>query len=286
MKHKRDKQGENPEPVFDEKRHDEEDRRNLTYEGEPLLTPVQETVYRLAIQVLNENEIIYAVGAAFARHAYTSIWRYTKDLDIFLLPQQLKKAMQALQAAGFETEVVDGHWLAKARRDGYFVDLIFGTGHGQIPVDEDSFQGSSEGEILGIQTRLIPVEEMIASAAYIAGRNRFDGGDIVHLIRSTRGKLDWQRILNRIGENRGELLLWYLIMFDFIYPGHSDYLPKELMVELFEQVTHRWEHQSPNEKKFRGSLLDPFSYQVDTEDWGYHDMRNTKPLVNDKGEML
>jgi hypothetical protein len=75
-------------------------------------------------------------------------------------------------------------------------------------------------------------------------------------------------------------------MFDFIYPGHSDYLPKDLMVELFEQVTQRWEHQSPNEKKFRGSLLDPFSYQVDTEDWGYHDMRNTKPLVNDEGEML
>jgi hypothetical protein len=286
MKRKRDNEGENPEPVFDEKRHDEEDRRNLTYEGEPLLTPVQEAVYRLSIQVLNEAKITYAVGAAFARHAYTSIWRYTKDLDVFLLPQQLKKALQALQTAGFETEVVDGHWLAKARRDGYFIDLIFGTGHGQIPVDEDSFRGSSEGEILGIQTRLIPVEEMIASAAYIAGRNRFDGGDIVHLIRSTRGKLDWQRILNRIGENRGELLLWYLIMFDFIYPGHSDYLPKDLMVELFEQVTQRWEHQSPNEKKFRGSLLDPFSYKVDTEDWGYHDMRNTKPLVNDEGEML
>jgi hypothetical protein len=286
MKRNRDNEGENPEPVFDEKRHDEEDRRNLTYEGEPLLTPVQEAVYRLAIQVLNETKITYAVGAAFARHAYTSIWRYTKDLDVFLLPQQLKKALQALQAAGFETEVVDGHWLAKARRDGYFIDLIFGTGHGQIPVDEDSFRGSSEGEILEVQTRLIPVEEMIASAAYIAGRNRFDGGDIVHLIRSTRGKLDWQRILNRIGENRGELLLWYLIMFDFIYPGHSDYLPKDLMVELFEQVTQRWEHQSPNEKKFRDSLLDPFSYQVDTEDWGYHDMRNTKPLVDDEGEML
>jgi hypothetical protein len=286
MNIKRDNEGEDPEPVFDEKRHDEEGRRNLTYEGEPLLTPVQEAVYGLSIQVLNEANITYAVGAAFARHAYTSIWRYTKDLDIFLLPQQLKKALLALQAAGFETEVVDGHWLAKARRDGYFVDLIFGTGHGQIPVDEDSFRGSSDGEIVGIQTRLIPVEEMIASAAYIAGRNRFDGGDIVHLIRSTRGQLDWQRILNRIGENRGELLLWYLIMFDFIYPGHSDYLPKDLMVELFEQVTHRWEHQSPNEKKFRGSLLDPFSYQVDTEDWGYHDMRNTKPLVDDEGEML
>jgi hypothetical protein len=286
MKRKKTSTGERRELVYDEERHDEEGKRNLTYEGQPVLEPVQEQVYRLTLQILNQNNVIYAVGAAFARHAYTSIWRYTKDLDIFLPPKELKRAMQALQEGGFETRIIDGHWLAKAYREGYFVDLIFGTGHGQIAVNEDSFHGSSQGEIVGIKTRLIPVEEMIASAAYIAGRNRFDGGDIVHLIRSTRGKLDWQRILNRLGEARGELLLWYLILFDFIYPGHADYLPQELMVELFEQVRHRWEHQSPSEKKFRGSLLDPFSYKVDIEDWGYIDMRNMKPLVDDEGNIL
>jgi hypothetical protein len=270
----------------DDHQHDEEGRRNQTYEGEPILDPVQEGVYRLALQTMNAIEIQYAVGAAFARHAYTSIWRYTKDLDIFLPPRELKSAMKALTAAGFETKVIDGHWLAKAYKNDYFVDLIFGTGHGQIPVDDDSFRGSTTGQILSVETNLIPVEEMIASAAYIAGRNRFDGGDIVHLIRSTRGKLDWQRILSRLGENRGELLLWYLILFDFIYPGHFEYLPKELMTELFEQVRIRWEQQSPSEKKFRGSLLDPFSYNVDIEDWGYIDMRNMKPLVDDGGNVL
>jgi hypothetical protein len=286
MRGKKIKQGGKRELVYDEERHDEEGRQNQTYQGQPVLEPVQEEVYRLSLQVLNENQITYAVGAAFARHAYTSIWRYTKDLDIFLPPAQLKSALQALRASGFETKIVDGHWLAKAYRNGYFVDLIFGTGHGQIAVNEESFRGSTEGEILGMKTQLIPVEEMIASAAYIAGRNRFDGGDIVHLIRSTKGKLDWQRILNRLGEARGELLLWHLILFDFIYPGHSDYLPHDLMVELFDQVSHRWKHQSPNEKKFRGSLLDPFSYNVDIEDWGYTDMRNMKPLVDDEGEVL
>jgi hypothetical protein len=270
----------------DDHQHDEEGRRNQTYEGEPILDPVQEGVYRLALQTLNKIEIQYAVGAAFARHAYTSIWRYTKDLDIFLPPRELKSAMKALRIAGFETKIVDGHWLAKAYKNDYFVDLIFGTGHGQIPVDDDSFRGSTTGQILGVETYLIPVEEMIASAAYIAGRNRFDGGDIVHLIRSTRGKLDWQRILSRLGENRGELLLWYLILFDFIYPGHFDYLPKDLMTELFEQVRERWDKQSPSEKKFRGSLLDPYSYKVDIEDWGYIDMRNLKPLVDEEGNVI
>jgi hypothetical protein len=268
------------------KKYEEEGKQNRTFEGQPVLEPQQEQVYHLALQTLNQKKITYAVGAAFARHAYTSIWRYTKDLDIFLPPKELKSALEALSEVGFETKVVDGHWLAKARKDGYFIDLIFGTGHGQIPVDEDSFHGSTTGEIVGVQTNLIPVEEMIASAAYIAGRNRFDGGDIVHLIRSTQGKLDWQRILNRLGENRGELLLWYLILFDFIYPGHSEYLPRQLMVDLFEQVRLRWENQSPNQKKFRGSILDPYSYIVDIEDWGYIDMRNTEPLVNDEGEVI
>ncbi len=268
-----------------QKEKDEQKQNTTRHNKRPLLPAEQSRVYREALSVLNDSGVKYAVGAAFARYVYTSIWRQTKDLDIFIRPQDLRGAMDALERAGFATEVKDRGWLAKAWKDGHFLDLIFGTGHGQLPIDDCSFEGSQQDKVLGVPAYLIPIEEMIASAMYIAGRNRFDGPEVVHLIHSAKGQLDWQRILDRLPENR-ELLLWHLILFDFVYPGHSDYLPQELMVQLFEEAKKRWNKPDKNRKAFRGTLLDPFSYTVDVEDWGYEDRRNNKPLVDKQGNLL
>jgi hypothetical protein len=263
----------------------DEKKQNETRERRPRLPAEQSRVYREALNVLNNSGLRYAVGAAFARYAYTSIWRQTKDLDVFVRPEDLRQVMEVLHEAGFETEVRQPNWLAKAWKDGHFLDLIFGNGHGQFLIDDRSFEGVIEEKVLGVMAPLIPIEEMIASAAYIAGRNRFDGPEVVHLIRSARGKLDWQRVLDRLGENR-QLLLWHLILFDFVYPGHSKFLPQDVMVELFEESRQRWSKAKRSSKEFRGTLLDPFSYTVDVEDWGYEDRRNKDPLVDKKGNIL
>ncbi len=259
--------------------------RHITREKAPVLCREQRKTYRQALQALNDAGVVYAVGSSFARHAYTNIWRQTKDLDIFLKAAELAKAMEVLREIGFQTEVRAEHWLAKAWRGEYYIDLIFGTGNGQLQITDDSFRGATQAKVLGVQVRLMPVEEMIASAAYVAVRDRFDGSEIVHLIRRTHGKLDWQRILDRLGPNR-ELLLWHLILFDYVYPGHTNYLPRSLMEQLFNEVKDRWTRKNRNLKEFRGSILDPYSYTVDLEDWGYQDQRTIRPLVNKKGEAL
>ena len=263
----------------DDEKNRTEKAQNETREKRPRLPAEQSRVYREALNVLNRSGLSYAVGAAFARYVYTSIWRQTKDLDVFVTADDLAAAMDALRAAGFETEIRERNWLAKAWKDGHFLDLIFGNGHGQFLIDKCSFEGSKQGKVLGVTTSLIPIEEMIASAAYVAGRNRFDGPEVAHLIRAAKGKLDWNRILERLGDNR-ELLLWHLLLFDFVYPGHSNYLPKELMAELFAEVQERWKTGKRNPKAFRGTLLDPFSWTVDVEDWGYEARRNKEPLVD------
>jgi hypothetical protein len=263
----------------------EESEKNVTRETRPVLEPNQTRIYKEALRALNNQRIDYAVGAAFARYAYTSIWRYTKDLDIYIRPEHLKCCMEILERAGFETKIKEEHWLAKAWKEEYFIDLIFGTGHGQLPVDDETFRGVKKARLLGMQTNLIPVEEMLVSSMFIAGRNRFDGPEFVHLIRGAKGKIDWERILSRLGGNR-ELLFWHLILFDFVYPGHSSYLPKPLMVSLFDDVKMGWSMRKRDPRAFRGTLLDPFSYTVDIEDWGYEDQRNTDPLVTHEGDAL
>lgn len=269
----------------DDQKGQAEKAQNETREKRPRLPSDQSRVYREALTVLNRSRLRYAVGAAFARYVYTNIWRQTKDLDVFVTADDLAAVMDALKAAGFETEIRERNWLAKAWKDGHFLDLIFGNGHGQFLIDERSFEGSRQGKVLGVMTNLIPIEEMIASAVYVAGRNRFDGPEVAHLIRAVKGKLDWNRILERLGENR-ELLLWHLLLFDFVYPGHSNYLPQELMAELFADLQERWQRKNRNSKSFRGTLLDPFSWTVDVEDWGYEDRRNKDPLVDKYGNRI
>jgi hypothetical protein len=263
----------------------EDEEKAITGEQAPKLELEEEFVFRRGLQILNASGIVYAVGAAFARYIYTGIWRRTKDLDVFVKPVDLKATMDALSENGFITKVENRNWLAKARQGEHTIDLIFGSGHGLLPIDDASFEGSQLAEILGVLTRLIPVEEMIAFSAFLAVRTRFDGAEILHLIQRTQGKLDWQRILNRLGNNR-QILLWHLILFDFVYPGHSDYLPQDIMIDLFDEMRSEWQKAEHPKMAFRGSALDPFSFRVDIEDWGYEDRRNLRPLVDETGEVM
>ena len=258
---------------------------NITREGEPDLDIRVEEVFQQAIRALNESGLVYAVGAAFARNIYTGIWRSTKDLDIFLKPEDLHEMMRVLKKAGFRTSVEKPVWLAKAYKGKHFVDLIFGTGHGKYRFDDRSFEGSPKVEVLDVETFLIPIEEMIVTNAYLASRQRFDGAEIAHLIHGAKGKLDWDRVVERLGDDR-QLLLWHLILFDYIYPGHKEYLPQELIVKLFNEMRQRWKKPVRRKKAFRGMLIDPFSFVVDVEDWGYEDRRNLEPLVDEEGNIL
>ncbi len=250
----------------------------------PELAPEELQAFGRALQVLNSTGIPYALSGAFAKYAYTGAWRNTKDLDVFLLPAALRSALDALAAAGYTTSIEYEHWLAKAHFDGYVVDLIFGLGHGRIRFTRSWFERARPVTIAGLQTRLLPIEELVVSKCYVAERYRFDGADILHLIQRSEGRIDWQRVLALLGPHR-ELLLWYLIMFDFVYPGHSQFLPQALMAQLFAEARARWNGPDEDATAFRGTLLDPFSFLVDTEDWGYQDRRNLEPLVDEEGDV-
>ena len=185
--------------------------------------------------------------------------------------------------AGYKTEILEAHWLSKAHRPPYFVDLIFGMANGRVEFDADFVRSERTIDVAGEPAPLIRLEELIVSKVYIAVRDRFDGGDVAHLIRSAEGKLDWQRILKRLGQFR-PILLWHMIFFNFVYPGHSNYLPKDLMAELFEELRESWAAPPENDKICFGTLLDSFSFAADVQDWGYTDARDLRPYYQRKGK--
>jgi Nucleotidyl transferase of unknown function (DUF2204) len=183
--------------------------------------PSQEIVafYRRAMAVLEQAGISFLVGGAYAFARYTGIVRDTKDFDLFILPRDFDAALAALAAAGYPVERNFPHWLGKARgADGSFVDLIFGSGNGLTPVDEGWFRHARRGEVLGVQVRLCPPEEMLWSKAFIMERERYDGADVAHLLHCCAEELDWQRLLARFGEH-WRVLLSHLVLFGYIYPA-------------------------------------------------------------------
>ncbi len=232
----------------------------------PAFAPEQQELFREVLSLLNSEGVPYAVSGAFALKEHTGICRNTKDLDLFLSQEEVPRALEALQKAGFEVEIRDPVWLAKAHREGFFVDLITGMSNGIIVVDPSWIQRGTPSEIMGIPVRVLAAEELLASKLFVAFRERFDGADIVHLIHATRGKLDWDRVLQLAGEH-WQLLLWVLVLFQYVYPYESETVPWRVWEELIEDF--RENLQAPNAgPNFRGTLLDDRMFAIDVNEWG------------------
>src|SRR5262249_57584928 len=72
--------------------------------------------------------------------------------------------------------------------------------------------------MLGNETCVIPLEELIWSKSYVMARERFDGADVAHLFLLQGHGIDWAR-LERLFGNHVELLLAHLILFRFLFPA-------------------------------------------------------------------
>ena len=232
----------------------------------PVFPPEQASLFRGVLQLLNACEVPYAVSGAFALQQHTGICRDTKDLDVFVPGEDVNRAIASLRAQGFEIEVTDPVWLAKARRgEEYFVDLITGMSNAVITVDRSWIERSTATQVLGVPTRVLAAEELLLSKLFVNFRERFDGADTVHIIYRTRGKLDWQRVLESIGPH-WQILLWTLVLFQYAYPDATDTVPRPVWEELLGRFQR--ELEQPASREFRGSLLDERMFAIDVLEWG------------------
>ena len=244
--------------------------KSTVYIQEPNFEPEEGEVYGEILDALNGAGIRHMLGGTIALNAYTGVWRDAKDLDLFVPEKTVAWVLETLGASDFETEVTDPCWLAKAWKGELFADIVHANQNGALPVEESWFAHAQEITVLGRQALVIPAEEMILSKMFVATRDQWDMSDVLHLIFATRGDLDWDRILTKVGEH-WELLLVYLHLYRYVYPSHTRYLPRWLL----ELLLDRCEKEAPDEDllRFRGTLLDDPSFRVDVEAWGLPDER-------------
>ncbi len=228
--------------------------------------------YRDVLTLLDESRVPVLVGGAFAFTYFTGIQRPTKDFDIFIRREDVERALEVLGTHGFVTELTFPHWLGKAKSDEFLVDIIFGSGNGVAPVDDEWFEHAVPHELVGVPVMLSPAEEMLWSKAFVMERERYDGADVIHLMRARGRALDWDRLVRRFGQN-WRVLYFNLVLYGFVYPGAESPAPPAITRELARRLAEEDAAASGPAEVCRGTLISREQYLIDVAEWGLADGR-------------
>jgi hypothetical protein len=230
--------------------------------------------YRQVLGILNRTFVPFLMGGGFAFEFYTHLDRSMKDMDIIIRRSDLEKVFEVLDEAGFRTELTFSHWLAKVYSEDSFIDIIFSSGNGICEVDDLWFKHAAPGQVFGFPVRFCPPEEMIWSKAFVMERERYDGGDVAHLLLKCAEQLDWHRLVSRFGPH-WRVLLSHLILFGYIYPSERQRIPREVIHELLHRLAGELTAPVSADQPCLGPLLSRIQYRPDIEKMGFKDARLT-----------
>lgn len=240
--------------------------------AEPILSSAEaEAFYAAALGELIETDIPFLVAGTFAVSAYTGISRTTKDFDIFCKAGDWPRLLALFKERGDEVSVEDERWLGKVNRGTIFIDIIFGSSNGTMPVSDLWFEHSVESNVLGHPVRLVGPTELVWSKCFIQNRNRYDGADVAHLILRAHDRIDWKRLLQHM-EVHWEVLLIHLLNFRWIYPSEREKVPAWLMEELLDRLAYQRRLPPPQARICRGRMFSASDYEIDVREWGYADI--------------
>jgi hypothetical protein len=225
--------------------------------------------YREALSLLNNSGTPYMLGGAFALFHYTDIYRDTKDLDVFCKYDAYGKILTYFADKGYRTEVTDIRWLGKIFDGEYYIDVIFSSPNNICLVDDSWYEHATKTTFEGVDTWLLPAEELIWCKCYVQNRERFDGADVNHILLKYGRQLNWKRLLTRMDQH-WQVLLAQLLLFQFVYPADFHHIiPKWLFDELMSRAHDQYKLPAAVEKVCRGPLLDQTQYGVDIKEWNY-----------------
>lgn len=225
--------------------------------------------YRHVLRALKAADIPFLVGGGYAAARHTRIDRRVKDLDLMIRRGDWPAAARALRAVKIKTYLPFPHWLGKAVNRDALVDIIFSSGNAIVAVDDEWFERATSTKVLGFTVQLCPPEELLWSKSFIMERERFDGADVLHLIRACGRTLDWRHLCNRFrGHER--VLLAHVVLFGYVYPTQTDVIPRWVSRHLSKAPEPSI---PPGVKLCRGTNLSRGQYLVDIQQWGYFDAR-------------
>ena len=121
--------------------------------------------------------------------------RSTRDIDLFVMPEDAERVLRVLAKKNFSTEKTDPSWLYKAWKDDILVDVIFKS-KGDIYFDSEMYQKVAIAEFHGRKLRLVAPEDLFIIKA--AAHSELTPGhwhDALALL--SHAQIDWVYLLRR-----------------------------------------------------------------------------------------
>ena len=187
-----------------------------------------------ARDALLDADVTFVVMGGIA----SGIWgrpRWTRDVDVFVRLEDAGRALEVLDAAGFETHVEQQHWLSKATKHGVTVDVI-SRSHNDILLDEQMLERAPTVDFKGLELRVLSPEDVLVMKAVAASEDTFRYWyDALGIIGRT--DLDWDYLIARArqaGARRVLALLLYAQSLDILVPAAAIRALAALVVEPAE----------------------------------------------------
>src|SRR5258706_6207143 len=112
------------------------------------LTDEQWSVYERILADCHAAGLRFAVGGGLAVGVYTGVWRQTKDIDFYVMPQDREILKGILTNAGlidyYDQLPYDRAWIYRSIHDNVIVDVIWAMANHKREVDERWILGGPE----------------------------------------------------------------------------------------------------------------------------------------------
>lgn len=151
--------------------------------------------------------------------------RTTRDLDLFVRPEDADRTLRVLRDAGFDVERSDPDWIFKAARNGLLVDVIFRSSDGTL-LDPELENHVRTEEYHGLRLPVIPPEDLLITKTSAfredTPRQWFDCLAVLDSV-----ELDWDYLVERARAKPHRVLA--LLLFGL---GNGRRVPDEVLETL------------------------------------------------------
>jgi predicted nucleotidyltransferase len=167
------------------------------------------TIYKETLDALEEAGVPYVVGGGIAVAAYGRK-RATKDIDLYIKPEDSMRALEALRKAGFEINPMRNvKWLSKAYKDGIPIDFIL-ENIGGIVVTDETIERGRYLSVSGCRMFVMSPEDLVFRKVLAMRCRRDDWYDCIAVLSNTYQAFDWDYFL-RLVENFTERALSFVL---------------------------------------------------------------------------
>lgn len=191
--------------------------------------------YQKVIQAVRGLDISFALGGAFAVAAHVGLWRNTKDLDLYVCPEERQRVIDTLNHLGlkdyYEVLPYDRNWIYRSYKEDIIIDIIWAMPNQRTLVTDTWLEAGPTLHLRGEEVRVVPAEEMIWGKIYVLQKERSDWTDIFNLIYAVGPQMDWPRLIEDLDMD-APLLGAVLQVFAWLTPGRARELPGWLWERL------------------------------------------------------